>query len=79
MQMIYWMIFVSLNECGQIALAGCQYACSVNINTDERTTFESIRVGLEILRETLSPQVKGFFSGVLISLPVAMDFAPIRC
>jgi len=51
-----------LNERGQIALAGCQYAASANVNTDELTTFEACRVGLEILRETINPKATGFFS-----------------
>ncbi|OGJ89960.1 MAG: hypothetical protein A2268_12305 [Candidatus Raymondbacteria bacterium RifOxyA12_full_50_37] len=47
---------------GQIAFAGCQYACSLNMNTDEMTGFESIRLGLEVLRSTLDPHADGFMS-----------------
>jgi len=50
-----------LSERGQIALAGCQYASSANVNTDELTTFEACRLGLEILRETIDPKTTGFF------------------
>lgn len=50
-----------LSKRGQIALAGCQYASSANVNTDELTTFEACRVGLEILRETIDAKAAGFF------------------
>lgn len=46
---------------GQVDIAGCQYACSVNANTDELTTLESCRLGMEIAREVLDPSADGFF------------------
>lgn len=46
---------------GQIDIAGCQYACSVNANTDEITTLEACRLGMELAREQLDPTADGFF------------------
>lgn len=45
----------------QIDIAGCQYACSVNANTDEITTFEACRLGMDLAREHLDPRAEGFF------------------
>jgi hypothetical protein len=52
----------SLVERGQVVMVGCQYAASHAMCSDEESDLQAGRLGMEIMRDELQPDVSTFFN-----------------